>query len=189
MGNMSNPSINRWGMNLFWYNSWYTDKKKGLTIHLDFLINNLIQTYINFGLTQKKTFFLNKRWYFLTKTKLKEIEKITNVQYFQTMEYRSKATNENNLLRLRIQKKDLYNSKLWILRYQNWIIINLYLFQPIKTSKKNKKKINIRNINTSDLFLEKAPHIAKKFTFSLIRHKLLLSLILANKNKNNYYCF
>jgi hypothetical protein len=59
---MSNPSINRWGLNLFWYKYWFTDKNNALVIHQDNIINKLMLIYLHFGLFFTKNIFFNKYW-------------------------------------------------------------------------------------------------------------------------------
>ena len=61
---MSNPSINRWGLNLFWYRFWYNDKINSLIINQDNIINKLILIYTHFGLLHNKNLFFNKYWFF-----------------------------------------------------------------------------------------------------------------------------
>ena len=50
MGNMSNPTINRWGLNLFWYKYWYTDKNYNLNTQIDAAMVYLVHTFLNFGI-------------------------------------------------------------------------------------------------------------------------------------------
>ncbi len=57
MGNMSNPSINRWGLNLFWYRYWFNDKNNALVVHQDNVVNKLLLTYLHYGLLFTKNIF------------------------------------------------------------------------------------------------------------------------------------
>jgi hypothetical protein len=179
---MSNPSINRWGLNLFWYRFWYNDKKNSLIIHQDNLINKLILFYLHFGVLYPKNFFINKYWYFFYNFKYSFLFDNFNIKYFRLIEYKNKALNEYKSYKIRHKIKNLYYSKIWILRYQNWLIINFYTFQPL-ISKKNKKILKKKEIN---FYLNKV----KSDTFFIKRYKLFLFSILNNFiNKNNYFFF
>lgn len=181
---MSHPSINRWGTNLFWYNFWYTDKKLALSIHNDMLLNNLIFTYLNYGLFYKKNIFLNNYWHKLENTDLKELN-THQLKYFQIMEHKNKITDEITKFTTRIKKKHIYFSKLWILKYQNWILINLYSFQPITKP----KKLSMRKKNKF-LGIEQKVNLLKKLK-TLIRFKLFLNLFTKFylHDQNTFFCF
>lgn len=185
---MSNPSINRWGLNLFWYNLWYTDKNKALSFHQDHLTDTLVQTYINFGILQKKNFFFSKFWCVNNDKKLSIYKKPAAdkiVPYFRFVEYKNKFNDEINILKIRIKKKNLHFSKLWILKYQGWLIVNLYLLQPLK------KKIFFSNKKVKDLsFILEKTEKAKKIELGLIRYcfliKTLNKLLISDQNRYNF---
>ncbi len=138
MGNISNPLINRWGLNLFWYNFWFNDKTNAMLNHQDELINKLMFLYLHYGILLSKPLFINKYWYKNYKINYNFINNNFNLKYFRIVEYKNKIINEQKAYKIRSKIKNIYFSKIWILRYQNWLIINFYCFQPLAT-KKNKK--------------------------------------------------
>lgn len=176
---MSSPSINRWGLNLFWYRYWYNDKNSSLINHQDSLINKLIVLYINYGVLHYKNFFINKYWYPNLYFKYKNYESNHLLKYFRIVEYKNRATGENKSYKLRIKSKNLYSSKLWILRYQGWLLINFYFFQPAKSRAKRKRKTT-RSLDTY-LFDE----INKLSIFN--RHRLIFYSIVASHLVKNAY--
>ena len=181
---MSHPSINRWGTNLFWYNMWYTDKNQSHSIHQDLLITQLIFTYVNYGLFKKKSTFVNNYWYKKNTIELDKISEDNDLKYFQLMEHKNKITDEITTFKLRKKIKHMYSSKLWILRYQNWIIFNLYAFQPI-----TKKRIIIVKPKEKNVGLDEKKKIEISKTL-LIRYKLFISLFNKKFKLNNiYYLF
>lgn len=182
---MSNPLINRWGSNLFWYNIWYSDKNSSLWIKQDYLINQLITTYINFGLSVKKNIFADTYWHFKKKINLLDDQNSFNYKYVRMLEHKNKVTGEITKFSTRAKAKNLYNSKLWILKYQNWIVISFYAFQPI-TRKRRAKKIK-KNISFP---LENKKLQSKKALY-LIRLKILSTLLITNffPAKSSYYFF
>lgn len=182
---MSNPLINRWGANLFWYNIWYSDKNSPLWIKQDYFINQLIYTYVNYGLLLKKNIFADSYWHFKKKINLLENQNEHNYKYVRMLDHKNKITGEVTQFSTRIKVKNLYYSKLWILKYQNWIVINLYGFQPIIKKKKTKKKKKYIS------FPMEPKKIKLKKTLYFVRLKLLCTLLIDNffSKKTSYYFF
>lgn len=179
---MSNPSINRWGLNLFWYRYWYNDKTNSLTIHQDNIFNKLILLYLHYGLLYNKNIYINKYWYVNYKFNYFSLLSSSNVKYFRIIEYKNKIVNETKTYRLRNKIKNLYFSKIWILRYQKWLIINFYCFQPL-TSRKSKKNLSKKNLN---FYIDKNNF----YKFYIKRYRLFLFTFINNFfNSQNYYLF
>lgn len=183
MGNMSNPSINRWGLNLFWYKYWFNDQNTSVGFHQDNLINKLVLIYIHYGLFSLKNIFLNKYWYNISLKSLKMYYDRYNLKYFRLIEYKNRVLNESKSYKIRNKIKNIYFSKIWILRYQKWLIINFYAFQPM-SSKLNKKMLKKKSF---DFYINKN---RKTIKFLNYRQKFLLSFFLNKYFQNNdYYKF
>lgn len=179
---MSNPSINRWGLNLFWYRFWYNDKINSLIIHQDDLINKLVLIYLHYGLLTPKNIYISKYWYLNFKINYSDFYDNFNLKYFRLIEYKNRVLNEYKTYKIRTKLKNLYFSKLWILRYQSWIVINFYCFQPL-TSKIKKQLTNKKDLN---FYLS----TKKKNKFKISRFKTFIFYFLNNSlNKNFYYKF
>lgn len=179
---MSNPSINRWGLNLFWYNFWFNDKTVPLITQQNLFINKFIYIYVKFGLLPNKNIFISKYWYKSNKFNYKSINNDFFLKYFRIMEYRSKVFNQNSKFKIRNQIKNTYFSRLWILRYQNWLILNLYSYKPI-----NKKKTNSTSIFKKEI--SGYSNYFSKINYKLIRLNFFFYYFLSNLNKNFYYKF
>lgn len=186
---MSNPLINRWGFNLFWYNFWYNDKNSSFQNSIDTLITKLLFTYINYGLLFQKNIFFTKYWY----KDNNESEEITtnlfkkyDLKYFRIMEHKNKITGELTQFYTRLVKKDIYFSKIWILRYHGWIIINIMSFQPLK-----KKKIHKKNKRYAAAVINPFTNQTDNDFLLIFRLKIYLHFLI-NKfliKKNLYYFF
>lgn len=189
MGNMSNPLINRWGLNLFWYNFWYVDKHRHTQVNLDYLVRKLIHVYLNCGLLFKKNIFLNNYRYLSINSQQFDVNSLTshhNLKYVRSLEHKNKITEKITVFYNRIKAtKNLYTTKIWILKYHNFYIINFYSFQPLKKKGTSKKKIN-------------AYPFALKKNFMQTNHSLLLfrlksvltfSFLFFFTKTKNYYCF
>ncbi len=183
---MSNPLINRWGFNLFWYHFWYTDKNNFLQNSFDIIISKLLLSYVTYGLLLHKNVFFSTYWYKKSNYEETNLFKIFDKKYFRTMSHKNRITGEISLFYARLKRKDVYFSKLWLLRYQGWIIVNISAFQPVK---KKYRKRKTRYFFSS--FLTNSNNIFKKQLFSLFKYKLYLSFIKKNYliKKNLYYFF
>jgi len=158
IGNMSNPSINRVGKNIFWHRHWYSDKIFQLNIQQDFNLDKFIYYYLAYGLNHLKNIFISSYWY-----KVDENVKLNHqnlLKYYRTVEVEDRVFHEKNLVSLRINNFDLFYSKIWILRYQGWYFFNFYGFSYVK--KKNSKK-NFK-FQTSTFL-----HFTEKKTFKFIK--------------------
>jgi len=181
---MSNPTINRWGLNLFWYSFWYNDKVSFLNNHQDYLINKLIFLYLHYGVLTNKSIFINPYWYKNFKINFNLFNYNFNLKYFRIIQYKNKIINEYKTYKIRNKIKNLYYSKIWILRYQNWLIINFYSFQPLlKKTKQNLRFLKKKNLN---FYL----NTSVKNKNQLYRYKFFFSYFFQHFfNKKKYFSF
>jgi hypothetical protein len=182
MGNMSNPSINRWGLNLFWYRYWFYDSKYFLSAHNDYLVNKLVLSYLNFGIMYPKNIFVHKYWF--RRSNFNNYDNEHNSKYFRIMSFKNLITNEISYYNERIKVENIYQSRLWILKFQHWVLINFYCFNPLKKRYISDKK------TTKHMDLSTYTFINKKHSLCFRRFKLLFFFILKKKFIiNNSYFF
>jgi len=180
MGNLSNPSINRWGLNLFWYNYWFADKNKSFEIHQDNLINKLMYIYLNYGIFKKNSKYSFRFWTFsnlksINSYLIEDRERV--LQYLRFSQYKNKLTQETKIISFRIKRKDLHFTKFWILRFNKWLIINIYALQPLK------KKSNIGKFFKKSKYA-KASAIPRKSKKNIFRKHLVRQFLIFNFFKN-----
>jgi len=164
---MSNPVTNRWGLNLFWYRWWYNDKISTLLYHQDSLIERLIYTYINYGSTHTKSTFSSKYWISRTFAQIKDYALVYMLKVTRHIEYTSKTFGDKLIRKARVKPNALYHSKIWILRFQGWLILNFYFFQPLK-------KIKVNKIKTSKSTGSIVNYDSMKHEIVILRQKLIL---------------
>jgi len=179
MGNMSNPSINRWGLNLFWYKYWYNDKNYHLSVQHDNVMSRLLYTFLNFGMTFPVNIFTHKYW-------VKQNNKINyfnnhNTKYYRIMNFKNFITQEISHYNERIRIEHIYQSKIWILKFQHWVILNFYCFNPIKKRQKNKNIITRKR--ERDSFLFKTTDNVQKIK----RLRFIFFYLFCTVNKNSLY--
>lgn len=179
---MSNPVISRWGLNLFWYRHWYTDKNYHLSLQHDDAINKLLHTFLNFGISFPVNIFIHKYWFKNYKYKNYFNEHVT--KYYRIINFKNFITQEINSYNVRIRIENIYQSKIWILKFQHWILVNFYCFTPLK--KRQVEAIRNNQWQFFDTFLTKSSHHFKnykrlKFVFFFISNQL--------RKHFNYYKF
>lgn len=180
MGNMSNPCINRWGLNTFWYRFWYSDNYYTFNLQQDRIFVKLLYIYFNYGIELPKSIFFNTYWY------QKNLKPSTTLSYYRFSTFKNSTLGLNSTYRFRYSITDVYPMKLWLLKYNNWIIINFYWFQPLK--KKITRKSYARS-RTRDMF--RVTPTADQFdALSLRRTKALVNLSLSGAYfAKTYYKF
>ena len=134
MGNVSNPSINRWGLNTLWHRFWFKDWGYSSCVNQDRNLSQLIETYLLHGLETPRNFFSNPYWYQTSNVQIKR------PTYFRWILTKNKTLGFRTTYRLRVHTTDFYPMKIWILRYSRWLIVNLYWFQPNKYKKRKVQK-------------------------------------------------
>lgn len=168
---MSNPSINRWGLNLFWYRYWYADRTSQLYIQQDYIFNKLIYIYLFYGILFPHNIFIKKYWYNFSGEENWQ-QSNYNEKYYRKAELKGTFLNELTVHRLRNKIKHLYFSKIWIFRFQNWLILNFYSFQPLKK--------NINKLSNSFKSVNDYNYKNKACVVNFKRIKLLLYSYLVN---------
>lgn len=185
IGNINNPSIAKWGLNLFWYNYWFADYKYHDFLHQDKLLRFFLHTYINFGLFFPKHPFFSKYW-FKTPAVNFNYDKIFNSQYFR--EHNTPYDESDNMGKYKLRNRIdcMYASRMWILRYDNWFIISFYCLRPKETDLVRKKKKIKKNAPDKLFFDVSLLKTSKKFK----RLKLLILYYYLYKNTfNKTYIF
>jgi len=140
---MSNPCINRWGINTFWYRFWYSDVKYSENVKYDNLFLKLLNIYLYHGINLPINIFINHYWYI----NLVEINKLPD--YFRLFTFKNPTLGLTSSYRLRVKTNDIYPMKIWLLKFDKWLLINFYWFQPLK---KKFNKNNNKFQQTRDVF-------------------------------------
>lgn len=180
---MSNPLINRWGLNLFWYKFWFTDKNYYLTMQQDSVISQLVYIFLNYGILLPKNTFLAKYWFY-RKFSFKNYFTYHNTKYYRVVNFKNTTTNVNSFFFNRTDIKNVYNGKLWILRYQHWLVINYYCFKPLKTK-------NFKKTTNSSIFFKKSLYLEPTKSKNLLYTRLFFffNFLQIQQNNFSYYKF
>ena len=123
---MSNPCINRWGLNTFWHNFWYTDFDYAAGHKQDYAFSRLVTTFLFYGIGVSYNIFANTYWY------SQAYSLLSQKTYYRWVTKRDIKYGEKKTFNLRLEADCVFPMKLWILKYSQWFIINQYWFHPLK---------------------------------------------------------
>ena len=168
---MSNPCINRWGLNSFWHHYWYSDSKYALNVHQDKIFITLLQTFLLYGLKTSNNVFWNKHWY-----KTNTDHNTSNPplkDYYRWLTIYNETLQTINTYRLRLKSDEHFQTRINILKFNSTVIVNVYWFQPDKKRKKRLKKINPISYTQSVLTRNSSNSNIKKLR--TITHNLITS--------------
>ena len=175
---MGNPTITRLGIQQFWYRHWYTDKHVSSNLQQDKLFENLLQIYLTYGLNIKENLFIHEYWYgqnkYIKKLRLNYINQTKNIFYRRYFYSNTIVGVEHNFL-LRNQSPEFFPFKLWLFKYNNWIILNVIWFKPMKGK-------NHHNIFSDSASAANVLHKKSSLFFKNKRLKLLLFHFLKSNN-------
>lgn len=140
MGNMSNPCINRWGLSSFWQKHWYSDLHYSLYLRQDNLIINLLQIYLKYGSNSPQRLFANPYWY---KTIYKHSPTFAMTNRYNWITVRDTAFGFTDTHPMRLSRGEIFETQTCILRFNSWMVLNLYWFQPYK--QKNLRWLKVKS--------------------------------------------
>lgn len=143
MGRVSMPIMNKTGYSMYWNCMWDDKLNYSRSLKEDIFIKNFI--YIFFEGGSNSMFFIDLKFFF------KMSKYLVKNYNFQIKKYIQK--NElglNTKYKYYVEKKKNfrpYLSKIWILKYQSWIIIYFYSYSfnlSVFYKKKSKKSKNLK---------------------------------------------
>ena len=174
---MSNPCINRWGLNTFWHNFWYSDFDYAYNQKQDKIFSTLIQIFLFNGVNLTYNLFTNRYWYF------KNYSELSIKSYQRWITRKPNQFGEIMRYSLRQEADCVFPMKIWILKYSNWIVINQYWFQPLKRRKQRGTKESPNHLDSLNTVTPQ--HLGHLRSFKT----LLLKNLFLNLVTTRYYQF
>lgn len=136
MGQISIPAANKSGYSMFWNSMWDSKHNYNIFLKQDIFIKSSLILFFSDYSSDKLFFFLKSD----SRNKFKKynINIIRNKRKINFNLYYKFFRNVNN--------NDIFFSKLWLLRYQSWVILNISIFCFFKEEVfKKKLEINFDN--------------------------------------------
>ena len=131
---MSNPVSTRLGVNQFWYKHWYSDSDKALSAKQDTLFDTLITLYLQYGLTFQSNPFMHEYWYRKQSKAIRVVNQSrSNARFFRRFFYTNDTLAIEHSYLIRHKTPEYFPMRMWTFRYDNWVIISIHWFKPLKT--------------------------------------------------------
>ena len=137
MGQISIPASNKSGYSMFWNSMWDSKHNYSVFLKQDIFIKSSLILFFSDYSSDKLFFFLK----FDSRNKFKKyrINNVKNKKKLNFNLYYKFTRNSGN-------NNDIFFSKLWLLRYQSWVILNISIFSSFKEELfKKKLEINFDN--------------------------------------------
>lgn len=147
---MSNPIPNRLGLNLFWHHFWYSDFYYAMYLQQDVLMHLLLETYLTYGSSVQTTLFWNPYWFKTTQYRKSALF----LKYYRWATIQNKVFYTYTNYRFRLTGEHLMRARFSLLRFNSWIVLNFFWFQPNKSQKRralipdSHNLLNIKSIKT-----------------------------------------
>ena len=130
---MGYPVVTRIGINQFWYRHWYSDTNFSDNLKQDNAFDKLVFLYLKYGLTFQNNPFFHEYWYRKTNkpvrtTKFSE----KNIRFFRRFSYQNTTLSIEHSFLLRNETGEYFPLRTWILKYNNWVIICVQWYKPMK---------------------------------------------------------
>lgn len=136
MGQISIPASNKSGYSMFWNSMWDSKHNYNIFLKQDIFIKSSLILFFSDYSSDKLFFFLK----YNSRNKFKKyvLNNVKNKKKINFNSYYNFLRNTNN--------NDVFFSKLWLLRYQSWVILNISVFSFFDEDVFNKKlEINFDN--------------------------------------------
>ena len=183
---MGNPVITRLGVQQFWHNHWYSDTNVSSNLQQDKLFSNLLSLYLTYGLNIRENLFIHEYWY-ANNVRIKNLKlsypKTLHNTFFRRYYYLNNIVGIEHSFLLRNTTAEYFPLKLWLFKFNNWVVLNVTWFKPMKG--RNRSKASKESASAANVL-----HKPNSLYFKNKRLKLLLSVFLYNLSTcNKKYLF
>lgn len=160
MGQISIPAANKSGYSMFWNSMWDSKHNYNIFLKQDVFIKSSLILFFSDYSSDKLFFFL-------------KLNSRNNFKSYKIINFKNKKKINFNLYYKFFRKNnnsDIFFSKLWVLRYQSWILLHISVFFFLKDDI-SKKKIEINfdnwffNYYKNLLMCEKNVFLQNKYVF------------------------
>ena len=185
MGNMSNPTINRLGINQFWYKHWYSDSFYKSQLQQDSITADLLKFSINSGASFSSNPFIHEYWYKPTFKKLRIMNNFSNPKFYRRFYYSHSMLGIEHSYLIRNQNVETFPMRVWIFRFTGWLVFSIQMFKPLKG-----KNVSLKSSSLDPAYASSIT-VVNKSNYRNTRTKLLLYLLKLQRQHslNNYYLF
>ena len=127
IGNINNPSINRWGLNVFWNHFWHSKKTFSKKLQQDTAILQLLTIFLKYGLKTATNYFGG--YNSLINQPLPNHQHL----YTRKVAFTNVEMGTEQMYNLRTKFSAFFSTTTTILRYNQWLIVLLQFYSPSLT--------------------------------------------------------
>ena len=167
---MTHPVVTRLGIKQFWHNHWYTDTTRAATLQQDKTLKLLINIYLNYGLTTQSSPFIHEYWYKPSYIRLRLQEATDYNKSFRRFYYTNDTLGIEHSYLIRNKTPEYFPLKVWLFRYQNWFIVSVKWFKPLKTKKKRYQGLGPSYITGTTRTFRQNPLTRRLKLLSILTH-------------------
>lgn len=165
MAQIGSVIANRTGNMNYWNSNWWADKNYSFSLHQDILIKSFLPFFYIYGIFFNNHPWQHRRWIFNI-TQLPIRNKLFFSKFYRVIVLKNNLFETTNKL-IHINYKFLYPLKIWILRYQKWLVVFWFFYKAFQKSNIS-GRFNILG-RRNQLFLKK-----KNNTYFFLRYHYLL---------------
>ena len=174
---MSNPCINRWGLNSVWSHYWFSDSRYYLNLQHDSIVLDLLNVYLNYGSDFYTNMLWNPFWYKTSSAaNSRDLTK-----YYRWLSVYNDISMSTHTYPFRLSSEERFMTRISILKFNSWYVVNLYWFQPDKKRNKRLMQAKLQAYTTLQSSITRS-------SSSITKVKTLLSVLRDSRSniKSNY---
>lgn len=161
MGNISNPVVNRLGINVFWYNFWFSKHKYSYHLQKNNLVLLLLQIYLKYGLDLPKNVYTNPYWF------ARNSAVVDKTKYYRWSLFFNELNKSQTRHRFRVTAGLFYKTRLILLKYNKWVLVLTQWFEPDRRKQARLTRSRQRDFQNVTFFSnQSAPHVKRVKTLS-----------------------
>ena len=141
---MGYPVVTRLGVNQFWYRHWYTDTFYKQSLQQDSIFEQFVTLYVDHGTSFKTNTFIHEYWYSKPSKIIRTLPSKLYLKYYRRRYYRDEPDEIDSSYLVRHHSGEYFPMRCWILKYNNWVILSLKFFKPLKIKKAKISKKNYK---------------------------------------------
>lgn len=127
MAQIGSVIANRTGNTNYWNSLWWADKSYSVSLHQDILIKHFLPFFYIYGIFFNMHPWQNKKWVFNV-TPLPIRNKTFFSKFYRVIVLKNNLFETTNKL-VNNNYKFLHPLKIWILRYQKWLLIFWFFYK------------------------------------------------------------
>ena len=131
MGQPSIPSLNKSGQSSYWSSMWDDKSRFEISLNESLFYKNVIPNFFENFSEKRVASYMFKNDFLRNKKRIKNIFEINITQRYNYNEIASKTNQDYH---------KMFFSDVWVIRFQNWVLLYFFVYNPtLKNFKKIKK--------------------------------------------------